>query len=163
MQKGDAEEIKGWVLAPRYSVADGNDMTFSNVCVPFTAVRARRCCMIRCSWLTSASSTRSTATSWGRGKADTHVVWHASLQGRCISEHALNSWLPSWIGEPRKPGMSTSERPKSSQSPQFARTKMAAKTTARMNLSGIHPSKTPVLQTIDTLESAQRSDLGFFF
>ena len=78
----------------------------------------------------------------------TRLLAHARL--------ALKSWPPSWIGEPRNPGMSTIERPRvwdwdelgkggggflppptplpppfrSSQSPQFARTKVAAERTA---------------------------------
>ena len=104
------------------------------------------------------------------------IVW-GILQSRPSSEHALNSWPPSWIGEPRKPGMSTIEWPRvwewgelgkgggggggkihvfsssphslllfrSSQSSQFARTKMAAET-----IGWIYPlpNKMPAVQAM---------------
>ena len=68
-----------------------------------------------------------------------------------LSEVALKSRPPSWIGEPRKPGMSTIVH--SSQSPQFARIKMAAETTVRMNFSGTHQA-----QVLQANPAQRRSD-----
>ena len=71
---------------------------------------------------------------------------------RRISEHALNSRTPSWIGEPRKPGRSTIEQgvryftrlnPLSSHEPKW-----------RLRQRGgwiRFPSKTPVLQAAASL------------
>ena len=102
---------------------------------------------------------------WGAVVSTTHrsirspferIMDTYSLQStEAFSEHPLNSWPPSWIGKLRKP---TIERPRtwdwgelgkggrgpgedSSQFPQFARTKMAAETTVRMNLSGTHQKR----------------------
>ena len=68
-------------------------------------------------WHSSSTPRRKTTSSSTKAVAG-EELWYGNEPGailhstRRISEHALNSRPPSWIGEPRKPGMSTTERPR---------------------------------------------------